>query len=86
MVVGQIICGESRTLVEPAPDLERLLAGTSRASVVTNLRYLVLMSRPCPFDNLRALASRHWSFVTVCARDRNQMVGHQSAMAPVGSS
>ena len=86
VVVGQIICGESRTLVEPAPDLERLLVGASRGSVVTNLRYLVLMSRPCPFDNLRALASRHWSFVTVCARDRTLTVGYQSAMARVGSS
>jgi len=65
VVVGRIVCAESETLVEPTPDLAPRLAGLSPASVITNLRYLVLMSRPCPFEYLHALDSRHWSFVTI---------------------
>jgi len=65
VVVGRIVCAESVTLVEPAPDLAPLLTGHSPASVITNLRYLVLMSRPFPFEYLHALDSRYWSFVTI---------------------
>jgi hypothetical protein len=69
VVVGRIVCAESGTLVEPEPDLAPRLTGHSPASVITNLRYLVLMSRPCPYEYLHALDSRHWSFVTIDPND-----------------
>jgi hypothetical protein len=86
VVVGQIICSDSRTFVQPAPDLERLLDGHSRTSVVANLRYLVLISRPCPFDNLRTMDSRYWSFVGVCAREEARMAETQRAPVSVSPS
>jgi hypothetical protein len=85
VMVGQIICSDSRTFVEPAPDLERVLGGNSPASVVANLRYLVLISRPCPFDNLRRMDSRYWSFVGVCAREEARMAETQRALWPQAS-
>jgi hypothetical protein len=84
VVVGQIICSDSRTFVEPAPDLDRLLGENSRASVVTNLRYLVLISRPRSFENLCTMDSRYWSFVRVCPDKETRMAENPRAPVSVG--
>ena len=86
VVVGQIVCSDSRTFVEPAPDLDRLLGGNSRASVVTNLRYLVLISRPRSFENLCTMESRYWSFVKVSPHKETRIAENPWAPFSVGPS
>ena len=63
-VVGTIVCRGAWTVCEVAADLDRRLPeNCSSASVAANLRYLTIMSRPRPFETLRAMDSPHWSFV-----------------------
>jgi hypothetical protein len=46
------------------PDFERRVpACCSGATIITNLRYPTIMSRPCPFENLRTIGNPPWSFV-----------------------
>ena len=63
-VVGKIICRGPWIVLELAPDFERRVpASCSGATIITNLRYLTIMSRPRPFETLRTIENRHWSFV-----------------------
>jgi hypothetical protein len=61
-VVGTIICQGTWAVVELVADLSE--------SLTANLRYLTIMSRPRPFETLRAMDSRHWSFVPSSASPR----------------
>jgi hypothetical protein len=63
-VVGTILCQGAWAVCELVTDLGRRLPGScSIASIAANLRYLTIMSRPRPFETLRAMDSPHWSFV-----------------------
>ena len=63
-VVGMIFCRGAWAFCELAADLGRRLPDScSIASITANLRYLTVMSRPRPFETLRAMDSPHWSFV-----------------------
>lgn len=63
-VVGMIVCQGAWATCELAADLGRRLPGScSIESITANLRYLTVMSRPRPFETLRAMDSPHWSFV-----------------------
>jgi hypothetical protein len=64
-VVGMIVCCQGAwAICELADDLGHRLPGScSITSIAANLRYLTVMSRPRPFETLRAMDSPHWSFV-----------------------
>jgi hypothetical protein len=63
-VVGFILSQGTWAVCELADDLGRRLPDScSIASITANLRYLTIMSRPSPFETLRAMDSPHWSFV-----------------------
>jgi hypothetical protein len=61
VIVGRVICDDACGIVKPCAGA----AAGVRASVLTNLRYITAMSRPRPFEILRALRNRFWSFVEV---------------------
>ena len=62
--MGMIVCQGAWAICELADDLGRRLPGScSIVSITANLRYLTVMSRPRPFETLRAMDSSHWSFV-----------------------
>jgi hypothetical protein len=64
-VVGRIVCCGPWAVLELDPDFKRRIpACCSGASIITNLRYLTIMSRPNPFENLRAVETPHWFFVS----------------------
>ncbi len=64
IVVGQIFCFPAWALLEVAFDFGcRLPDKCSASSVISNLTYLTIMSRPCPFEQLLSLDNRYWSFV-----------------------
>jgi hypothetical protein len=64
-VVGRIVCRGPWAVLELDPDFERRIpACCSGATIITNLRYLTIMSRPNPFENLRTVETPHWSFVS----------------------
>jgi hypothetical protein len=63
-IVGKIVCRGPWALLEVAPDFQnRVSASSPRATILTNLRYLTIMSRPRPFETLRTLENGFWSFV-----------------------
>jgi hypothetical protein len=63
-VLGTIVCRGDWADCELAPDLgHRLPESLSTASVAANLQYLTIISRPRPFETLRAMDSHLWSFV-----------------------
>lgn len=63
IVVGQILCYPAWALLEVAFDFGcRLPARCSAGSVISNLTYLTIMSRPSPFEQLLSLDNRYWSF------------------------
>lgn len=63
-VLGTVVCRGAWADCELAADLgQRLPECLSSASVAANLRYLTIMSRPRPFETLRAMDSQLWSFV-----------------------
>jgi hypothetical protein len=62
-IVGKIVCHGPWAVLEVAPDFEnRVPAPCSSATIITNLQYLTIMSRPRPFENLRTLENGYWSF------------------------
>jgi hypothetical protein len=70
-VVGMIVCQGTWAVCELAADLgRRLPISCSIESVTANLRYLTIMSRPRPFETLRAMDSPHWSFVLTEAQSK----------------
>lgn len=69
VVVGQIFCREAWAVLEVALDFEDRVPGTCSAdSIVSNLAYLTIMSRPRPFERLLSLENRYWSFVVAQPR------------------
>jgi hypothetical protein len=64
MIVGYVLCKGRLVALLPTRDVT---ASPSRA-LVSNLKYLVLMCAPRPYELLRALDSRFWSFVEVHQR------------------
>ncbi len=64
IIVGNILCRASNAMVEVAGDFKtRVPATLSERSIVSNLVYLTLMSRPRPLESLLSLDNRYWSFV-----------------------
>jgi hypothetical protein len=60
-VVGRIVCRGPWVVLELDPDFEgRIPFCCSGATIIANLRYLTIMSRPKPFENLRTVENRHW--------------------------
>jgi len=68
-VVGTILCRGAWAICALAADLGlRIPASISAASIAANVRYLTIMSRPRPFETLRAMDSQYWSFASITAR------------------
>ena len=66
IVIGNVVCCAPTALLEIAPDLAaRVPEAVSMSSLVSNLIYLTMMCRPRPFECLRSLDNRYWSFVPV---------------------
>lgn len=65
IVVGHVLCDElhASLLKNEAPT-----AAPVPPAVMSNFKYLILMSSPRPFETLRALDSLFWSFVEVGIR------------------
>jgi hypothetical protein len=64
IVVGKILCRPPNAMLEVANDFKaRVPATLSERSIVSNLGYLTLMSRPRPLEFLVSLENRYWSFV-----------------------
>jgi hypothetical protein len=64
IVIGKILCRASNAMLEVASDFKaRVPATLSERSIVSNLGYLTLMSRPRPLEFLLSLENRYWSFV-----------------------
>lgn len=64
VVIGRILCREMWAALEVAPDFTtRLPYRASAKSIISNLNYLVILSRPRPFERLLSLDTRYWSFV-----------------------
>lgn len=64
IVVGRVHCGRGKATVEPQPGPpDRAAADT----MLRKLQYLVDICAPTPFERLRQLRSRYWSFVEVTA-------------------
>ncbi len=64
IVIGNILCRASNAMLEVADDFKtRVPAPLSERSIVSNLVYLTLMSRPRPLEFLLSLDNRYWSFV-----------------------
>jgi len=63
-VVGRIVFSGPWVVLQLAADFERRVSAYCLvATIITDLRHLTVMSRPNPFENLRAVDNRHWSFV-----------------------
>jgi hypothetical protein len=63
-VVGRIVCRGPWVVLELVPDFGwRIPACCSGATIITDLPYLTIMSRPNPFENLGTVETPHWSFV-----------------------
>lgn len=60
VVVGLVICAPDSTSLQ-APPLTGVF--TASAGVLSKLRYLVERAAPNPFESLRTLRSRFWSFI-----------------------
>jgi hypothetical protein len=69
LVVGHVLCDGPCALVEVD---EHGASPLPRSSVLSNLKYIAAMSVPRPFESLRALDNRFWSFVEVAGGDQNQ--------------
>ena len=64
IVIGKILCRRANAMLEVADDFKaRVPATLSERSIVSNLVYLTLMSRPRPLEFLLSLDNRYWSFV-----------------------
>jgi hypothetical protein len=64
IVIGKILCRPPNAMLEVASDFKtRVPARLSERSIVSNLGYLTLMSRPRPVEFLLSLENRYWSFV-----------------------
>ena len=71
LVVGRVLCDGPRFSVQIE---EHLPSPLPRRAVLSNLKYIAAMSVPRPFDFLRALDNRFWSFVEVGGdRDHEDM-------------
>ncbi len=62
VVVGHVLCDGPRFIVQVD---EHLSSPLPRPSVLSNLKYIAAMSAPHPFEFLRAIDNRFWSFVEV---------------------
>ena len=62
IVVGQVLCNERKATVRPDPGF---VASGAAATTLCKLRYLVDICIPQPYERLRQLRSRFWSFVEV---------------------
>jgi hypothetical protein len=64
IVVGKIRCRAPNAMLDVSDDFKaRVPATLSERSIVSNLGYLTLMSRPRPLEFLLSLDNRYWSFV-----------------------
>lgn len=64
VVIGRVFCRENWAIFDVAQDFRSRLPRTSSAkSIISNLNYLMLMTRPRPFEGLLSLENRYWSFV-----------------------
>ena len=64
VVIGRIFCRAPWAILDVAPEFASGLPDASSAnSIISNLNYLMLMSRPRPFEGLLSLDNRYWSFV-----------------------
>jgi hypothetical protein len=64
VVIGRVICRTRWAVLEVAPDFEASVPEMSSAdSIISNLAYLTVMTRPRPFEGLLSLDNRYWSFV-----------------------
>jgi hypothetical protein len=75
VVVGHVLCDGPRFIVLVE---EHLPSALPRGSVLSNLRYIAAMSVPRPFEFLRAIDNRFWSFVEVDnGRDHEDVFSEQ---------
>jgi hypothetical protein len=64
IVIGKVLCRAPNAMLEVASDFKAHVPATlSERSIVSNLGYLTLMSRPRPLEFLLSLENRYWSFV-----------------------
>lgn len=64
VVIGRILCRALWAVLDVAPEFaSHLPRGSSAKSTISNLNYLLIMSRPHPFERLLSIDSRYWSFV-----------------------
>jgi hypothetical protein len=64
IAIGRVYCRAPWAILEVAPDFQARVPRTSSAStILSNLAYLTIMSRPRPFESLLSLENRYWSFV-----------------------
>lgn len=69
IVIGKVLCRAPHAIVDLAAEFEATVPDSlSARSIVSNLVYLTLMSRPRVFEGLLSLDNRHWSFVLVQER------------------
>ncbi|HVR62367.1 MAG TPA: hypothetical protein VMU50_10735 [Polyangia bacterium] len=69
IVVGHVHCAARRATVEAEP---AALPRGGAAAMLRKLQYLVDICAPAPFERLRQLRSRYWSFVEVPAPSAKQ--------------
>ena len=65
VVVGLVWCGQRYASLVPR---EESIATPLLPVLLANLKYLILISAPRPFETLRALDSTFWSFAEVGTR------------------
>ena len=64
VVLGRIFCRTPLAILDVAPDFaSRLPCRSSAKSIISNLKYLLIMSRPRPFEGLLSVDNPYWSFV-----------------------
>ena len=64
IVVGRVLCQEQLAIVEPDP---QLVGSPAPQTLLASLRHIAAMSVPRPFEYLRSLNNRFWSFVEIGA-------------------
>jgi hypothetical protein len=69
VVVGRVVCAADGAHLDAA-SLTGLHRFKAPAALLVKLRYLIERAAPDPFDSLRRLRSRFWSFVEITPAEK----------------